>query len=212
MLKVNEIFKSIQGESSYVGLPCAFVRLTGCHLRCTWCDTSYAFYEGSNMTVEEVIQKIEAMDVKLFELTGGEPLLQEDAFKLVSRLCDLNYTVLVETSGAVDLSSLDPRSIKIMDIKFPSSTMTDKMIWKNLDHLSLRDEVKFVIKDRMDFDWAKGVVEKYHLAEKVKILFSPVFHELESQSLAEWILKENLPVRMQLQIHKYIWSPETRGV
>jgi 7-carboxy-7-deazaguanine synthase len=212
MLKVNEIFKSIQGESSYVGLPCAFVRLTGCHLRCTWCDTAYAFHEGTDMTVEEVVQKVEAMGVKFFELTGGEPLLQEDAFELVRRLCDLNYTILIETSGAVDLSGLDPRSIKIMDIKCPSSGMTDKMIWENLNHLSPRDEVKFVIKDHIDFDWAKDIIRKYQLAKKVHLLFSPVFHELESQTLAEWILKENLPVRMQLQIHKYIWSPETRGV
>lgn len=212
MLKVNEIFKSIQGESSYVGLPCAFLRLTGCHLRCSWCDTEYSFYEGVQMTVDEVVRRVEALGLKLFELTGGEPLLQKDAFILTARLLDLQYTVLVETSGAVYLESLDPRAVKIMDIKCPGSGMSSTMIWENLRFMRPRDEIKFVIRDRTDFDWACGVMHERGMAGLSEILFSPVFNELSPQELAGWILEKNLPVRLQLQIHKYIWSPEARGV
>ncbi|MBI3265443.1 MAG: radical SAM protein [Chlamydiae bacterium] len=212
MLKVNEIYKSIQGESSFVGLPCVFVRLTGCHLRCTWCDTAYAFHEGEDMTVEEVVKKVRGLGPRLFELTGGEPLLQEDAFPLVERLLKLHDTVLVETSGAVDVACLDKQAVKIMDIKCPASGMSDKMIWENLNYLTPRDEIKFVIQNRSDFDWACRVIEEHDLLKKSPILFSPVFGQLNPQELAEWILKENLNVRMQLQIHKYIWSVEVRGV
>lgn len=195
-----------------MGLPCTFVRLTGCHLRCAWCDTAYAFYEGKEMAIEEIVLKVEQLGLKLVELTGGEPLLQEEAFVLIKRMLDLNYKVLVETSGAIRLDRLDLRTIKIMDIKCPSSKMSDKMIWKNINFLKRRDEVKFVIGNREDFDWAVGVIEKNNLESLVPILFSPVFGELPPQTLAEWILKENLNVRMQIQIHKYIWSPEARGV
>lgn len=212
MLKVNEIFKSIQGESSYVGLPCTFVRLTGCQLRCTWCDTTYAFYEGKDMSMEEVIHEVGQHGLKLFELTGGEPLLQPDAFTLVKDLSDQRTTVLVETSGAVRLETLDPRAIKIMDIKCPSSQMSDKMLWENIECLTLKDEVKFVLADRKDFDWACDIIQKYDLPQKARLLFSPVFDHLKPSELATWILDRNLPVRMQLQIHKYIWGREARGV
>ena len=212
MLKVNEIYKSIQGESGFVGYPCTFVRLTGCHLRCVWCDTAYAFYEGREMSVEKVVEEIKTFGIPLVELTGGEPLLQEDAFELIRRLLNLNYQVLIETSGAVSLKNLDTRAVKIMDVKCPGSHMTEHMIWENFDYLKDRDEVKFVIKDRHDFDWACDIIQKRELQNKVHLLFSPVFGELEPQRLAEWILGKNIQVRMQLQIHKYIWNPEMRGV
>ena len=211
MLKINEIYKSIQGESSFTGLPCVFVRLTGCHLRCTWCDTAYAFYEGREMSILEIVQEVKSLGISLVELTGGEPLLQAEAVDLVRELLDQNFQVLIETSGAIDVSILDPRAVKIMDIKCPGSGMSDKMIWDNLKYLGVRDEIKFVIKDRKDFDWACDVIQNRRLASKV-ILFSSVFGELNPQKLSEWILEKNLNVRLQLQVHKYIWHPETRGV
>ncbi len=212
MLKINEIYKSIQGESSYSGLPCAFIRLTGCHLRCTWCDTAYAFYDGEEMSIDQVIDRVQKLGVQLVELTGGEPLLQEDVIVLVKRLIDLNFQVLIETSGAVSLEGLDTRSIKVVDIKCPGSGMLDKMMWENLEYLSVRDEVKFVILDRQDFDWACQMVRQHDLLKKCSVLFSPVFGKLDPQQLTQWILKTQLPVRLQLQIHKYIWNPQMRGV
>lgn len=209
MLKINEIFKSIQGESSYAGLPCVFVRLTGCHLRCVYCDTEHAFYEGFDLTVKEAIKRVKALGVPFVEMTGGEPLLQKDAFILAKELVENGFTVLVETSGAVDIQSLDTRVIKIIDIKCPSSNMSDKMIWSNLKYLNEKDEVKFVMSDRADFDWASTLVKKHNLKN---VLFSPVFEKLQPQILSEWILKENLPVRLQLQLHKIIWDPAMRGV
>ncbi len=212
MLKINEIYKSIQGESSFSGLPCTFVRLTGCHLRCTWCDTAYAFYDGEEMNVDQVVDRVQKLGVPLVELTGGEPLLQEDAFLLVKRLIDLNFQVLIETSGAVSLKGLDTRSIKVVDIKCPGSGMSEKMIWENLKYLSEQDEVKFVILNRQDFDWACQMVQQHELFKKCSVLFSPVFRKLNPQQLTQWILETQLPVRLQLQIHKYIWDPATRGV
>ncbi|MBI1870224.1 MAG: radical SAM protein [Chlamydiae bacterium] len=211
MLKVNEIYKSIQGESSFVGLPCVFIRLTGCPLRCVWCDTAYAFEEGKEMTVSEVVQSAKSLGLSLVELTGGEPLSQKDAFPLVKSLLGHGCQVLVETSGAVLVTELDPRAVKIMDIKCPGSGMMETMLWENLNHLTGQDELKFVIKDKNDFDWSCSIIEKHRLQDR-KILFSPVFGELEPKLLSSWILEKNIAVRMQLQIHKYIWDPDARGV
>ncbi len=212
-LVVNEIFYSIQGESSWTGLPCVFVRLTYCDLRCVWCDTQYAFYEGTEMTIDEIIEKVKSYNCKLVEITGGEPLLQENSLKLMKRLCDENFTVLLETGGHRDISKVDPRVHIIMDIKCPGSKMSHKNRWENINYLSKKDEVKFVIKDRTDYEWAKEVIKKFNLTEKVgAVLFSPVFGEIEPVVLVGWILEDKIPVRFQLQIHKYIWSPETRGV
>ncbi len=212
-LVVNEIFFSIQGESSWMGLPCVFVRLTYCDLRCVWCDTGYAFYEGVEMAIDEIIEKVKSYQCKLVEITGGEPLLQENSLKLMKKLCDENFTVLLETGGHRDISQVDKRVHIIMDIKCPGSKMSHKNRWENINHLSKKDEVKFVIKDRADYEWAKGIIDKFKLYEKVgTILFSPVFGEIEPVNLASWILEDKLPVRFQLQMHKYIWSPDTRGV
>ncbi len=212
-LVVNEIFFSIQGESSWAGLPCVFVRLTYCDLRCVWCDTQYAFYEGTEMTIDEIIEKVKSYNCKLVEVTGGEPLLQENSLKLMKRLCDENFTVLLETGGHRDISKVDPRVHIIMDIKCPGSKMAHKNRWENINYLSKKDEVKFVIKDRTDYEWAKEVIKKFNLPEKVgTVLFSPVFGEIEPVTLVGWILEDKIPVRFQLQMHKYIWSPETRGV
>ncbi|MCS7229594.1 MAG: 7-carboxy-7-deazaguanine synthase QueE [Candidatus Kryptonium sp.] len=213
ILTVNEIFFSIQGESSWVGLPCVFVRLTYCDLRCIWCDTEYAFYEGTDMTIDKIIEKVKSYNCKLVEITGGEPLLQENSLKLMKRLCDENFTVLLETGGHRDISQVDPRVHIIMDIKCPGSKMSHKNRWENINYLSSKDEVKFVIKDRSDYEWAKEVINKFNLAERVgTILFSPVFGEIEPVEIVTWILEDKLPVRFQIQLHKYIWSPTARGV
>lgn len=211
-MRVTEIFHSIQGESSFAGQPCVFVRLTGCPLRCDWCDTEYAFYGGTELSLDAVLERIEEFACPLVEVTGGEPLSQPDAFPLISRLCDLGHTVLVETSGAIDIAPLDTRARVILDVKCPGSGMMDRMHWPNVSALSRKDEAKFVIRDRTDYDWACGVVKHYGLAERSQVLFSPVFGTLEPQQLAEWILADRLPVRFQLQLHKLIWSPDRRGV
>lgn len=211
-MRITEIFYSIQGESSYAGLPCVFIRTTGCNLRCVWCDTDYAFYGGENLSIEEIIQKVESYGCKLVELTGGEPLLQKEIYELSERLLEKGYTVLIETSGERDISKLDPRIIKIMDIKCPGSGESHRNRWENLKFLTPKDEVKFVIKDRQDYEWAVNIINKYKLDERVQVLFSPVWGEMELKSLAEWILQDRLKVRFQVQLHKFIWSPETRGV
>lgn len=212
-LTVNEIFFSIQGESSWMGLPCVFVRLTYCDLRCAWCDTEYAFYEGVDMTIKEIIEKIESYNCKLVEITGGEPLLQENSIDLMKQLCDENFTVLLETGGHRDISKVDSRVHIIMDIKCPGSKMSHKNRWENIELLSKKDEVKFVIKDKNDYEWAKEIINKFDLNKKVgEILFSPVFGEIEPAKIAEWILEDKLSVRLQIQLHKYIWSPTARGV
>jgi len=211
-MRVTEIFYSIQGESSFAGNPCVFVRLTGCPLRCKWCDTEYAFYGGTEVPLEEVLAKVRAYQCPLVEVTGGEPLHQPEAFGLIERLCAEGYTVLIETSGAIDTSPVDPRARLILDVKCPGSGMTDRIDWRNLDRLTAKDEVKFVIKDRADYDWAKEVLARYHLPQRCTVLFSPVFGELEPRQLAEWILADRLPVRFQLQVHKYVWDPQARGV
>lgn len=211
-LRVTEIFHSIQGESTYAGRPCVFVRLTGCPLRCTWCDTEYAFHGGTDMTIEDVLTQIRRFDCPLVEVTGGEPLHQPAALPLIERLCAEGLEVLVETSGAIDVTPVDRRAHLILDIKCPGSGMTDRMMWSNLSHLSAQDEAKFVIKDRADYEWACQVVRHETLPERCRVLFSPVFGELDPRQLAEWILADRLPVRFQLQLHKIIWSPDMRGV
>jgi 7-carboxy-7-deazaguanine synthase len=212
-LRINEIFFSIQGESTWAGCPCVFVRLTGCNLRCRWCDTEYAFYEGRHLTIEEVVERVRGYGCNLVEVTGGEPLLQKGVHSLFRLLLDCGLTVLVETSGERDLSLVDPRVIKIMDLKCPSSGECARNRMTNLQHLSTRDEVKFVIADRCDFEWACEIVNRYRLPQHVSaVLMSPVFGALPPVDLANWILKERLPVRLQLQTHKHIWPPDTRGV
>jgi len=211
-LKVNEIYHSIQGESSYAGLPCVFVRLTGCNLRCVWCDTEYAFYEGDWKSLDQIVAEVAQFGCNWVELTGGEPLLQKESFALVDKLIEAGFTVLIETSGSISLEKLNPAAIKIMDIKCPGSGMAHKNHWPNIDCLTPKDEVKFVLADRADYDWAVNVIHKYKLDKKVTVLFSTVFDKLEPVKVVDWILQDKLPVRFQLQMHKYIWHPETRGV
>jgi 7-carboxy-7-deazaguanine synthase len=213
MLTINEIFYSIQGESTRAGQPCVFVRLTACDLRCTWCDTAYAFHEGQKRTLDEVVADVERYGCQLVEITGGEPLLQEDVFPLMRRLLDNGRTVLLETGGHRPIDAVPDEVIKIVDVKCPASGESDKNEWRNLDALSPHDEVKFVIQDRRDYEFAVDVVRRYRLAERcAAILFSPVHGVLHPRTLSEWMLVDNLPARLQVQLHKYIWPPSTRGV
>ncbi len=217
-LRVTEIFRSIQGESTWAGEPCTFVRLTGCPLRCVWCDTAYAFEGGKRLTVDEVLAEVGRLDLPLVEVTGGEPLVQPGAFQLVRRLLERGHTVLVETSGAVDVSGLDPRAHKIMDLKCPGSGESERNLWSNLDHLTERDEVKFVVLDRADYEWTRRVIRDRALDERVRngrlraLLVSPVWGAVPPETLASWILEDRLPVRLQLQLHKFLWGPDVRGV
>ena len=215
-LVLNEIFYSIQGESTFAGQPCVFVRLTGCDLRCTYCDTEYAFYEGKRRTVQSIIDEVATHPCRLVEVTGGEPLLQKRVHLLMSRLCDLGYTVLIETSGAHDIAPVDPRVHRIMDLKCPTSGESARNRMENLPLLGPRDEVKFVIGSREDYDWAKAQVQAGMpgWADRVNaILFSPVFGKITPLDLATWTMADALPrVRMQLQMHKLIWEPNQRGV
>ena len=213
MLTVFEIYASIQGESTHAGRPCTFVRLAACDLRCVWCDTPYAFTGGTRMTIEEVMSEVERLGVPLVELTGGEPMLQPDAPTLMGRLLDRGYAVLLETGGHRPLDDVPPAVIKIVDVKCPGSGEAAKMHWPNLESLSPQDEVKFVITDRADFDFACDIVTKHRLASRTAaVLFSPVHGALAPDELARWILESRVPARLQIQAHKYIWSPEARGV
>ncbi len=211
-MRVTEIFHSIQGESTYAGLPCTFVRLTGCNLRCTYCDTAYAFYGGEELSIDEVVSRVKRFGGQLLEITGGEPLLQREIYPFSERMLDDGYKVLIETGGSLDISNLDPRIIRIMDLKTPGSGHEHSNRWSNIDHLRAGDEVKFVICDRSDFDWARRIIERYQLNQRVTVLFSPAFECCRPRELAEWILQEGLDVRMQIQLHKYLWDPQTRGV
>jgi 7-carboxy-7-deazaguanine synthase len=212
VLTVNEIFFSIQGEGTRVGQPCVFVRLTGCPLRCVWCDTAYAFHEGSKRAEDELLADIDAYPCRLVLLTGGEPLSQPAAFPFVTRLADGGWTVLVETSGHVPLDGLDPRAVAIMDVKAPGSGETHRMEWRNLDLLQGKDEVKFVIADRTDYEWSREIVRERNLIERCAVLFSPVHGKLDPGALARWILDDGLGVRLQVQLHKYLWPGVDRGV
>ena len=211
-LIINEIFHSIQGESTRAGMPCVFVRLTGCHLRCDYCDTEYAFNEGQPMDVEQIIEQVNRFRCDLVEVTGGEPLLQEDVHVLMPRLCDEGKTVLLETSGAVDIGCVDPRVIRIMDLKTPSSGEVEANRYQNIELLQPQDEVKFVIGCDNDYQWAKNIVHKYKLTSHCTVLLSPVFEQMELSLLASWVLRDRLGVRLQTQLHKLIWDPQTRGV
>ncbi len=212
MLKINEIFYSIQGESSAAGLPTTFVRLTGCNLRCSYCDTEYAFYEGEDFTVEEAIRKAEEYGCKLVEVTGGEPLMQKDVIPFMTQLCDKGFDVMLETSGSLQIEKVDKRVKIVMDLKTPSSGMEKKNLYSNIDFLKSKDEVKFVIGSLDDYNWAKRMIEKFNLTGKTEVLFSPVFNAIEPKQIVEWMLNDKLNIRFQLQMHKYIWEPETRGV
>jgi 7-carboxy-7-deazaguanine synthase len=213
MLTVSEIYLSIQGESTHTGRPCVFVRLAACNLRCVWCDTPYAFTGGSKMSVDDVLAEIRKYDCRLVELTGGEPLLQADAIPLMERLVANGFEVLLETGGHLPIDAVPDPVVAIVDVKCPGSGEAGAMHWPNLDQLSPHDEVKFVIRDREDFDYAVAVVAKHQLAGRVAaILFSPVFGVLPPADLARWILEAHVPARLQLQTHKYIWDPATRGV
>jgi 7-carboxy-7-deazaguanine synthase len=213
MLTINEIFYSVQGESTRAGLPCVFVRLTACDLRCSWCDTPYAFTEGRKMTIDEVVSAVEQHGCALVEITGGEPLLQDDVYPLMQRLLDRGRTVLLETGGHRSIARVPAGVVRIVDVKCPGSGESAANDWSNLDRLTNGDEVKFVLKDRADYEWARDVLRRHGLASRCgAVLFSPVHGVLDPAALSAWVLEDRLPVRVQLQVHKYIWSPETRGV
>ena len=209
---VSEIFYSIQGESSWAGNPCVFIRLARCNLRCNYCDTTYAFTGGDKWTHGEVIDRIKSFRCNLIEITGGEPLLQKGVYPLMKVLCDNGFKVLLETGGHMDISMVDKRVSIIMDIKCPSSGESDKVHWANLDKIKHNDELKFVIGNREDFDWAKKQLEIHKIMNQYTILMAPVFGKLDAAQLADWILSEHLPVRLQIQVHKHIWSTDRRGV
>ncbi len=235
MLKVNEIFKSIQGESTYAGLPCVFIRLSGCNLCCSYCDTQYAYEEGEEMSIEEILTKVEEMGGgtlearmisgapsqarkrkrssghPLVEITGGEPLLQEEVYSLIKELLDREYKVLLETNGSLDIGRLDKRTVKVLDLKCPDSGMSERTDWDNLRKLEPQDQIKFVLSGKRDYRWAKGIISRYSLNKDRILLMSPVKENLDPAKLAQWILEDRLQVRLQLQIHKYIWPGEKRS-
>ncbi len=205
-LRITEIFFSIQGESSLAGWPTVFVRLTGCPLRCHYCDTSYAFHGGQNLTLAVILQQVAEYSPRYVCVTGGEPLAQRECLTLLTQLCDQGYIVSLETSGALDISAVDPRVIKIVDLKSPGSGEVKRNLWQNLECLLPHDQIKIVICNQADYAWAKQVIDQYQLAQKVQILFSPSYQQVSSRELAEWILQDRLPVRMQIQLHKTIWG------
>lgn|SRR3954468_3339004 len=212
-LTVNEIYVSIQGESTWAGERCVFVRLTFCDLRCSYCDTEYAFYEGRKQTLSEIVSAVESFDCPLVEITGGEPLLQKNVLPLMATLCDAGHTVLLETSGAHDISLVDRRVHRIMDLKTPGSGEIGRNRFENIEQLSERDEVKFVIGSREDYEWSREQLRRFDLASRVRaVLFSPIFGRIEPQQIVDWIVEDKLPVRFQLQMHKFIWPPTQRGV
>jgi 7-carboxy-7-deazaguanine synthase len=213
LLTINEIFYSIQGESTHAGRPCVFVRLTACDLRCSWCDTPYSFHEGQKRALDEVLAEVEQYGCELVEVTGGEPLLQEDVYPLMEGLLARGRTVLIETGGHRSTARVPRDVVTILDVKCPASGEAHRNDWSNLERLRPHDEVKFVIQDRGDYEYAREVVRRYDLAARASaVLFSPVHGALDPKQLSEWVLADRLPVRVQLQIHKYIWDPGTRGV
>ena len=205
-LRVYEIFYSLQGESSRVGLPTVFVRLTGCPMRCVYCDTAYAFSGGRNMALETILAQVASYGVRYVTVTGGEPLAQKECLALLQKLCDAGYEVSLETGGAIDTSGVDARVAVILDIKTPGSGEVEKNLWDNLQHLKPKDEVKFVLCSRSDYDWAKQALTERAITSKCSVLFSPVYHQVNPTELAEWILQDKLPVRMQVQLHKILWG------
>jgi 7-carboxy-7-deazaguanine synthase len=214
MLRVTEIFRSIQGESTHAGRPCAFVRLTGCPMRCVWCDSEYTFSGGDHISIDEVMQRVGSFGCRLVEVTGGEPLAQKEAHTLIRRLCDEGFEVLIETGGYFSTEDVDERAALILDVKCPASSEADRNHWPNLDRLRPdRDEVKFVIADRGDWEYAVDVISRYQLEQRTKaILISPAWNEIDLKNLADWVAISGLQVRLQLQLHKYIWGPDVKGV
>ena len=211
-LRINEIFYSIQGESTFAGCPCVLVRLTGCQMRCSWCDSEYSFYEGSWMGVDEIVEKVIAYDCPLAEVTGGEPLLQPGVHPLMSELCDRGLVVLLETGGGLDISGVDPRVRRIVDLKCPASGEAPNNHWPNLDELRSSDEVKLVVADRGDYEWARDVIREHRIDNRCTVHLSPVWDALEPAHLASWVLEDRLPARVSLQLHKTLWGAEKRGV
>ncbi len=212
-LRITEIFRSIQGESTWAGCPCVFVRLRGCHLRCTYCDTEFAFTEGRWQSIEDTVEQVRAEPAELVEITGGEPLLQEDVYPLMDRLLAAGATVLLETGGHVSVARVPAAVVKVMDVKCPGSGECDRNAWDNLSRLTDRDQVKFVIADRVDYEFARDVVRRHTLETRCgAVLFSAVHDVLPPARLAEWVLADRLPVRLQIQLHKHLWGAETRGV
>lgn len=211
-LKIHEIYRSIQGETSFAGLPCVFIRTTGCSLRCTYCDTTHAFYGGKDQSHDEILNQVKTFSINMVLVTGGEPLDQENTKILLKKLCDQSYTVLLETAGHKDISQIDPRVHVILDMKTPSSAMMKKNDYKNLNHINKKDEVKFVIGDKKDLEWSLELVEKHDLTSKSNVLFSPVHGTIPYQDLANAVADSGLPIRMQLQLHKIIWAPNQTGV
>jgi 7-carboxy-7-deazaguanine synthase len=209
-MRITEIYQSIQGESSYAGLPCVFVRTTGCDLRCSWCDSEFTFSGGKQMSLDQIMLEVERYDCEMVELTGGEPLLQSEIYELTARLADDGHIVLIETGGHRDISKLDPRVIRIMDLKCPASGECEKNLWSNLEHLRAIDEVKFVIADRADYDWTLKTIREHRLEDRVKLLISTAFGMIEPAQIVGWMLEDRLRARFQLQLHKYIWSPDAR--
>ena len=210
-LKIYEIFHSLQGETSRIGLPTVFVRLTGCPMRCTYCDTEYAFSGGGNMQISEILQKVAELSTKYVTVTGGEPLAQKECHLLLQALCNAGYSVSLETGGAMDIAPVDKHVSVILDIKTPASNEEKNMLWSNVEHVKPSDEIKFVLVNRADYDWAKAKIAELNLTEKCPILFSPSFHDLSAEALAGWVLADKLPVRMQIQLHKILWG-EKQGV
>ncbi len=211
-LKINEIYYSIQGESSYTGLPCIFIRLTYCNLRCTYCDSEYTFHNGDNMSINDILKTIGQYSCKLVEVTGGEPLVQKECIVLLKKLIELDYEVLLETSGSLTIKDVPKQVINIIDFKCPSSGMKKKNYWDNINYLKPSDEVKFIIEDREDYEWAKMKIKKYNLDKKSKILMSPSYNKIKEKEIVEWILEDNLNVKFQIQLHKIIWKDATKGV
>jgi 7-carboxy-7-deazaguanine synthase len=211
-MKVCEIFTSIQGESSYAGMPCTFIRLTGCNLRCSYCDTSYAYFEGRELSDDEILSEVRRAGIDLVEITGGEPLLQYEVFQLVRRLLNENYEILIETNGSQCIKEIDKRAIVVLDIKTPGSGMSGEMDFSNLDSIRSSDEIKFVITNREDYEWSKEIIQKHKLLGKCHLLFSPAFGILPPENLARWMIDDRLKIRLNLQLHKYIFSSEQRGI
>lgn len=211
-IKINEIFKSIQGESTYTGLPATFIRTTGCNLRCRWCDTKYAYDDGTEMTITDILKKVKSLGSGLVEITGGEPLLQDGVYELARHLLDNGFNLMIETNGSIDIGLIDSRATIIMDVKCPSSGMAERMRWENLEILKRKDQIKFVMADRGDYIWTLDLLKRYKRLLDLVILFSPAFSLLRPDNLASWILEDNMDVRLHLQLHKYIWDPNARGV
>jgi 7-carboxy-7-deazaguanine synthase len=213
MLTINEIFYSIQGESTRAGCPCVFVRLTACDLRCSWCDTTYAFHEGQKRSLDEVLAEVDRYDCQLVEITGGEPLLQDEVYPLMERLLAAGRTVMLETGGHRSITRVPREVVKIVDVKCPGSGESDRNDWSNLDALAPHDEVKFVVRDRADYEFSRDVIARYDLPlRSAAVLVSPVHGELDPRVLSQWMLEDHLPARLQMQLHKFIWPPDTRGV